>query len=306
MASNEPESYKPDPEIKHLVISGGGPAGLLTYGAIQHLAKQDVWHLKNIKSIYGCSVGAYLAVVVSLGYDWDSLDDYFIKRPWNKMVNVSSILFFEAFTEKGLLGEKLISNAILPLLSAKELSESITLSELYAYNHIDIHLFATNLNTREISKVDISHTTHPTLSVIKAIMMSMAYPFAIKPVFIGEDCFIDGGLLNNYPLNDCLASNKCEKDEILAFKNNWVIKDLKITQESSIIDMLLLLMLKMQQAIDTGPLQCDVKNTVCCLIENLDGFPEWLSAMATEDMRLKLIEKGIEQAKLFLQNIMQK
>lgn len=292
--------YKPNPVIKHLVISGGGPAGLLTYGAIQHLAKQDVWNLKNIKSIYGCSVGAYLAVVISLGYDWDSLDDYFIKRPWNKMVNLSSISLFSAFNEKGLLGEKLISNAILPLLSAKELSETITLAELYAYNQIDIHLFASNLNTRTISKVDISHTTHPTLSVIKAVMMSMAYPFAIKPVFIDDDCFIDGGLLNNYPLNDCLAGNQCEKDEILAFKNNWVIKDLKITQDSSIIELLLLLMLKMQLAINTEPLQCEVKNTVSCLIEDLDGFPEWLAAMATEEMRLKLIVKGIEQAKLFL------
>jgi hypothetical protein len=49
-----------------------------------------------------------------------------------------------------------------------------------------------------------------------------------------------------------------------------------------------------------------VKNTVCCLIKDLDGFSEWIGAMATEDMRLKLIEKGIEQAKLFLEDIMQK
>ena len=59
-------------------------------------------------------------------------------------------------------------------------------------------------------------------------------------------------------------------------------------------------MLKMQLAIDTESLQCEVKNTVSCLIEDLDGFPEWLGAMATEEMRLKLIVKGVEQAKLFL------
>ena len=38
--------------IKHIVLSGGGPSGLLTYGAIRHLAKEGFWQLKNIKSIY--------------------------------------------------------------------------------------------------------------------------------------------------------------------------------------------------------------------------------------------------------------
>ena len=66
--------------IKHIVISGGGPTGFITYGAACHLAKCNFWKLEDIETIYGCSVGAYIGVVLSLGYDWEWLDDYFIKK----------------------------------------------------------------------------------------------------------------------------------------------------------------------------------------------------------------------------------
>ena len=40
-------------KIKHLVISGGGPAGFLTYGALRYTAQQKIWNLNELKSIYG-------------------------------------------------------------------------------------------------------------------------------------------------------------------------------------------------------------------------------------------------------------
>ena len=67
--------------IKHIVISGGGPTGFITYGAVRYLSKEKFWDLKNIETIYGSSIGALMGVVFSLGYDWEWLDDYFIKRP---------------------------------------------------------------------------------------------------------------------------------------------------------------------------------------------------------------------------------
>jgi hypothetical protein len=43
------------PKIKHIVMNGGGPAGLITYGAAKYLHKKGFWKLENIESIYGCS-----------------------------------------------------------------------------------------------------------------------------------------------------------------------------------------------------------------------------------------------------------
>jgi predicted acylesterase/phospholipase RssA len=211
--------------------------------------------------------------------------------------------FIEMFDEKGILGEKVVADSLIPLLTAKDLAEDITFKQLYDYNKIDIHIYATNINSYYLEKVDLSHTTHPELPIIKALSMSAAYPFAFKPVCSGEDCFIDGGLLNNYPLNDCIIQTKCNTDEIMAFKNIWILDDSKVSEKSSIIDFLLMLMKKMQRSIDTESKQEDVKHTVKCSIENLDGFSSWIKAVSTEEMRKKLIDRGETQAKEFLYSI---
>jgi predicted acylesterase/phospholipase RssA len=284
-------------KIKHLVLSGGGPAGFLTYGALRQLAIRDFWRLENIKSIYGCSVGAFFGVIVSLGYDWEWLDDYFIKRPWEKLLHISALTFFE---KKGLLDETFIAESIATLLSAKDLKETITLKEFYAYNHIDLHIYTTNINTPLITKVDLSHTTHPDLTVIQALSMSMCYPFLFKPVCLNDDeCYIDGGLINNYPLNDCLIQQECAANEILAFKNVWLETPNKITAASSVLDFLLVLMQKMHSFINTERLQPDVPNTVNCQLHNLAGLDKWLHALSDEETRKMLIEQGAAQAEAF-------
>lgn len=287
--------------IKYLVINGGGPTGLLTYGAARHLAKTNFWKLVDIQGIYGCSIGALVGVILSLDYDWEWLDDYFIKRPWEKLVSTtSSFNLINIYEQKGLLNEQFFLETISPLLKAKDLPVQITLEELYAYNHIDLHLYTTNINSVRLDKVDLSHKTHPNLTLFKALQMSMAFPIMIQPVCNGEGCYIDGGLLNNYPLNDCLLQTKCEKDEILAFKNIWSDQKYNIHENSNIVDFLMVIIKKMQMYIDTEDQQEEVKNTVRCLVEDLEDFSKWSEALSDETMRAKLIEKGQKQAELFL------
>ena len=71
--------------IKHLVISSGGPAGFTMYGALRYLNKEGVWNINNIKTIYGTSVGTCIAIFLSLNYDWDTIDNFLLKRPWSKI-----------------------------------------------------------------------------------------------------------------------------------------------------------------------------------------------------------------------------
>lgn len=287
--------------IKHLVFSGGGPAGLVNYGAAKYLATENMWSLSNIQSIYGCSIGAYIGIIISLGYDWTWLDDFFIKRPWEKVFAVNAQVFLDAYEQKGLLGEKILLESLKPLLCAKDLNENCTLKELYEFNNIDIHIFTTNINSERLTKVDLSHKTHPDLTLIKALCMTTSYPFAFKPVCVDEDCFIDGGLMNNFPLNDCLDQLDVDPDDILAFKNIWITDDSskKITNDSSILDYLIFLMKKMQYEISSDHKQREVKHTVNCELEGLSGLNNWLINLSTAEMREALILKGVEQAKSF-------
>lgn len=287
--------------IKHLVISGGGPSGLLSYGVASQLAKKGFWQLADIKSMYGCSIGAYVSFMLSMGYDWEWLDDYFIKRPWEKLVAASTTRLTEIYEKKCLLNEHFYTEAIKPLLLAKDLSETITLAEFYAYNQIDIHMYAVNINAIKIEKIDISYKTHPNLSLIKALRMTMAVPIMFEPIFMDDGCYIDGGLMHNFPLNDCIQQQECETDEILGLKNIWQENITQpINEKSSIFDFLLEIIKKMRASIDTEPEQTEIKYIVNCITDEFASFDKWVEALSSESMRKKLVENGRNQADLFL------
>lgn len=286
--------------IKHLVISGGGPSGILAYGIASRLEKKDFWHLADIKSMYGCSVGAYMSVIFSLGYAWEWLDDYFIKRPWEKLLVASTTHIVDIYKKKCLINEHFFIEAITPLLRAKDLKETVTLKEFYDYNQIEIHMYSTDINDKRLEKIDLSYKSHPDLSLITALRMSMAFPIIFEPIFAGDGCYIDGGLMNNFPLNDCLAQQECDPDEILAFKNIWQNSPRNINETSSIFDFLLLLMKKMQASIDTELVQVKTKHTVECLMEDLSSFEKWSETMKSEELRRNIIERGYTHADAFL------
>ena len=283
--------------IKHLVISGGGPGGFVTYGALKQTALSNMWRLSDIKSIYGCSIGSFIGIIVSLNYDWTWLDDYFINRPWEKIVSLNVDLILKFYTNKGILDETFICRAIKPLLSAKDLSENCTLRELYEFNKIDIHIYSTSINNNKLEKVDISHSSHPDMTVIRALSMSMAYPLVFKPVLTEEDCFIDGGLVNNFPLNDCIHQQKCGELEILAFKNIWGMNENKIKNNTDIFNFMIFLVRKMQASICSEKQQSDIKNIINCNINDICDLNDWYPAVSTPESRSSLVISGETQAR---------
>ena len=70
--------------------------------------------------------------------------------------------------------------------------------------------------------------------------MSMAFPIILSPVKDSDQCYVDGGVLNNFPLNDCLEKN-CDSDEILGFDIRFPEQENKILEESTIINYLVII-----------------------------------------------------------------
>ena len=293
--------------IKHLVISGGGPSGLLYYGVLSQLAKKGFWKLSDIKSIYGCSIGAYLGFLLSLGYEWEWLDDYFIKRPWEKLAAASTTKLTEIYEKKCLITHHFYTEAIKPLLLDKDLKETITLGEFYEYNKIDIHMYATNINAVNLEKVDISHKTHPNLSLIQALRMTMAVPIIFEPIFLNDGCYIDGGVMTNFPLHDCIQQEKCDTDEILGIKNVWEENlEQNINEKSSMFDFLLEIIKKMRSYIDIDIKDDNIKYVMNCVTDEIAGIDKWAEALNSETMRKYLLEKGHEQADSFFASVSKK
>lgn len=285
--------------IKHLVISGGGPVLVHVLGAIQHLEENNYIDRKEIKSIYGTSAGAIVGVLLCLGFDWETIRDYIIKRPWQDVFPVKVQNIFDAYTKKGVFDIKTFEKCFRPLLDAKDINMDINLEDFYKLSNIELHLFAFEINEYKIH--DVSYLTYPKLSLLSAIQMSCALPLLVTPVCIEDKCYIDGGFSCNYPLNYCIESGKLP-DEILGFKNKYDVQKTVINAESTILDFMTTFLFTTISRFNTENEQQEIKNEVICDASYL-SIDVLRKAASSVDARRELFNRGIETATKFLSGL---
>ena len=283
-----------DPTIKHLVISGGGIAGITTYSILREANKSGMWNIENIESIYGTSAGSIIGVIIALKYDWSEIDNYVLKRPWENVFKFDIGAVLRSFDSKGILGKKIIEEIICPLLKGKDLEPTITMKELYEYSKIDIHIFSTEIHKYE--SVDISHKTHPDWKVIDAVYCSACLPIIFMPYLKDGRCYSDGGITNNYPIYACLDSG-ANSDEIFGITlSKEQEKTQTITEESSLFDYLSFILNKMYKQANLA----SVKNRSYTIkyepvVENaIVSIYDFANISSSQKERSRLLDKGIE------------
>lgn len=268
-------------------------------GAIQHLEQNNFVDMKNIESIYGTSAGAIVGILICLKYDWETINDYIIKRPWQDVFPIKVQNIFDAYTKKGIFDIKTIEKVFKPLLDAKDIPMDINLEDFYKLSNIELHLFSFEIN--EYKAHDISYLTHPKLSLMTAVQMTCALPILVTPVCLDDKCYIDGGMSCNYPLNFCITSGKLP-DEILGFKNKYSDEKDNINTESTMLDFLLSFLFKAVFSINTDHNQSEIKNEVICDVQYLT-FDILKNALSDIEVRRKLFKNGTEIATIFLSNL---
>ena len=285
--------------IKHLVISGGGPTSIRALGAAQHLEKNGVWKIDDIETIYATSAGAILGVILCLRFDWDTLNNYIINRPWHEAFPLKAKNIFDAYTKKGLFDNKIAEKIFTPLFKAKDIPLEITLKDFYELSKIEIHFFSLEINKFETH--DISYKTHPDLSLLTAIHMTIAIPVIITPTCIDDKCFIDGGVVANYPLSYCLNEHP-NIDEILTFKNEYEEEaENNIKEESSLMDFLIYFLGKLVSNVDTELKQQVIPNQVSYKTPHL-SFDYLQKTLSIIDLRKELLQSGIDAAQTLIES----
>ncbi len=158
-----------------LVLSGGGARGIAHIGVIEELDKQDF----EIASVTGTSMGALVGGMYTLG----KLDEF---KTWLYKLDkleVFKLLDF-SFSAQGLVKGDRVINELKKLIPDQQI-EDLEIS--YTAVAVDI------LNKKEVifSKG----------SIFEAIRASIAIPTVFTPVNMDKALLIDGGVLNNIPIN---------------------------------------------------------------------------------------------------------
>lgn len=284
------------PIIKHLVIGGGGPFGLTAFGALKYLHEQHFWDIKNIKTIYATSIGALISVYLAMGYEYEYIYEYMVKRPWEKLFeDIGFQNIFDLYTNKGLIDiYPIYMKQYNILFEAKGLSPNITMKEFYEYNKIELNFITCDAN--RFSKIVISHKTYPDLEIIKALCMTSAFPVIFKPIIIEDKCYTDGGFFSNYAVNICLEETGCKKEEILGIKKYQSMdkNDDLITEESNIIDYLEKITINILNNINDEYILEKIPYEIICNMNIVSSYDSWIQVPFSSEHRSKLINYGIE------------
>lgn len=284
--------------VKNLVISGGGIAGFAFYGALKQMSMNGICNMDNIENIYATSVGTIIAIMISLKYTWEELDDFILLRPWHRVFKFDFTMVLNAIENRGIFNNEIMKDIMKPLLLGKELDVDISLKTFYEKTGINIHFICTNLYS--MNSVNISHKTHPDWKLLDASYCSCSLPICFSPYLYKNNYLCDGGFVDNYPIDICLDDGHKEC-ETIGIGFSLVTDDDKSDNEISndnfnMFDYILTLLMNLIRKIN---MRNDNNNSLYKEVlfdPNASIFNELYNTINQKDTRKELMNLGIEKA----------
>lgn len=277
-------------EIQNIVISGGGVNGFSYLGILEESEKQGIWNIDNIQSIWGTSAGALLAVLVALNHDWITINDYFIKRPWQNVFKYDLYSIFTSNRKCGIFDQTHIYDSFKPLFLSKNIDININMRDFFTITNIDIHIIVTNINSFNL--IDISHKTHPLWKVMDAVYASAAVPIIFKPLCIENQMYCDGFFNSNYPIGLCIDSS-ISTDSIMGICSG--VNDLmrEINNDTSLFDYIIFIIVFIIFNFIHKPIPEYILHTEYKLQSaTINDINSFMDAINEQDERKRLIQVG--------------
>lgn len=277
----------------NLVFQGGGAKAIAYCGAIEALEQKGI--INFVKNIIGSSAGSIIATLLSVGYDSKemkeimkntSLDSFKGDEYWF----VGSI--YRLWYGNGVYDSTKLYDWMGDLLKDKTGEEDLTFQDIYEYYGINLVITSTCIDLQK--EFYFNHNDYPTMPVRLAIKMSTAIPFYFEAVQHDGHYFVDGGTLDNYPVNYFP-----DKDNTLGFKlinteENVIAESIgNVSEGVHIVESFL-------KQIDRLTMELDSTNN-SVLINTFDV--KTTDFNLTDDIKIKLIEEGYKATHNFLKDI---
>lgn len=189
-----------------LVLSGGGAKGLAHIGVLKVIDSLGV----KIDYVAGTSMGAIVGGLYASGYSGNQLDSIFQDIDFDKIINDNLPRASKAFYERDNSEKYAVTlpfdhfkiklpSALSRGQNTYNLLSRLTLhvSDINSFDKLPIPFFciATNIETGKQVILEKGNLT-------QSIMASGALPSLFQPVTINGEVLIDGGVVNNYPIDE--------------------------------------------------------------------------------------------------------
>ena len=191
-----------------LVLSGGGAKGLAHIGVLKALEKYGI----HPDFIGGTSMGAIVGSLYAAGYNAEQIDSIFHRLPFDDIMrNKLSRKYLNSFKKER--GKRFIlsfpfSMNKMSVQLPRGLSDSQTMFNVLAENMLPVHQISdfSKLKTPFICMSTDIVTGKQVLFnkgyLPAAVTASALLPSIYKPIDYGNKLLLDGGIVNNYPINE--------------------------------------------------------------------------------------------------------
>jgi predicted acylesterase/phospholipase RssA len=200
-------------------------------------------------------------------------------------------MIFASLQKKGIFDIKVLEDVFTPLFNGKDISIDVTMKEFFELTNIEIHIYATEINTFE--NVDFSYKTYPDIRVIDAVYASSALPIVFSPIIIDNKCYCDGAFFANYPINNCL-NDGINRAEIFGIQNEYSENDNKsIDNNSTLFDYIMNIMNKTIEHVFSNKKHDDIAMEITIISPRISIYNIFDTVSSMEE-RIKLINYGSE------------
>ncbi|WP_439151007.1 patatin-like phospholipase family protein [Winogradskyella sp.] len=189
-----------------LVLSGGGAKGFAHIGVLKVIDSLGV----KIDYISGTSMGAIIGSLYATGYSGKQLEAMFNNQDFNELINDAFPRASKPFYERENAEKYAVSlpfdNFKISLPSALSRGQNVynllyqlmlPVDEIRDFDKLPIPFFciATDIETGESVIMDKGR-------LAEAVTASGALPSLFQPVVVGDRILIDGGVTNNFPVEE--------------------------------------------------------------------------------------------------------
>ena len=205
-AKAQNDSLKTNAPKIGLVLSGGGAKGLAHIGVLKVIDSLGI----KIDYVAGTSMGAIIGALYASGYTGNQLDSIFREVDFNRLINDdlprASKAFYERTNSEKYAVTLPFENFKIDLPSALSRGQNtygllsrltLHVNGITDFDKLPIPFFciATNIETGKAVVLDKGN-------LAQAVMASGALPSLFQPVLINGEVLVDGGVVNNYPVDE--------------------------------------------------------------------------------------------------------
>ena len=184
--------------IKNLVLSGGQLKGMAYVGVFKALEEMD--KLNEIENILGVSSGAIFGFILAIGLKTQQMIKLLKGITLQDVVEINTDNIFNFMNYYGLdTGEKwctLFKTVCRKLIGNENATFLDLKNKVPKYKLI---IAAANVTNKTLDYFSVD--THPDMPLWLAIRMSISVPVYFNSVYYNNCCYVDGAILQNYPIS---------------------------------------------------------------------------------------------------------